>query len=276
MIPTMKYLYLFFALILVVAAFGCGSSDDSDDSSSPLMAFSNGIAAAPAAARAEIDFDSSDEAEAMEESGAMVKAVAQSAPAALAGRGTVASDFAAEAPVAKDDSSESLPGQEVATLVQQQRIIVRTVDMGIEVDDVGKSIDAIGGLAEEMGGWLVSSSHSEEHRGFVSVRVPAERLEEAIQRLRGMAQDVRSEITSSRDVTDEYYDIEARLTNLEATEGALIKLLDRAEKVEDALSIQQSLSEVQENIERLQGRIKLLEQTAAYSLINVGPGTGQG
>ena len=77
-------------------------------------------------------------------------------------------------------------------------------------------------------------------------------------------------------MTDEYYDIQARLTNLEATEGALIKLLDRAEKVEDALSIQQSLSEVQEDIERLQGRIKLLEQTAAYSLINVSLGTGQG
>ena len=141
--------------------------------------------------------------------------------------------------------------------------------MGIVVDDVAESVDAIGSVAQEMGGWLVSSSRAEEHRGFVSVRVPAERLEEAILRLRAMAQDVKSEITSSRDVTDEYYDIQARLTNLEATEGALIKLLDRAEKVEDALSIQESLSRVQEDIERLQGRIKLLEQTAAYSLINV-------
>ena len=148
--------------------------------------------------------------------------------------------------------------------------------MGIVVDDVAESVDAIGSVAQEMGGWLVSSSRAEEHRGFVSVRVPAERLEEAILRLRAMAQDVKSEITSSRDVTDEYYDIQARLTNLEATEGALIKLLDRAEKVEDALSIQESLSRVQEDIERLQGRIKLLEQTAAYSLDKCQSGTGQG
>ena len=269
MIPTMKYLYLLFALILVVAAFGCGSSDDSDDSGSTLMAFSNGIAAAPAAARAEMAFDTSEES--MEDGDMMVKREAQSAPAAsvVPGLSDPGSTNQALTPFS-DVSDESGLDQDVATLVQQRRIIVRTVDMGIEVDDVGESIDAIGGLAEEMGGWLVSSSHSEEHRGFVSVRVPAERLEDAIQRLRGMAQDVRSEITSSRDVTDEYYDIQARLTNLEATEGALIKLLDRAEKVEDALSIQQSLSEVQENIERLQGRIKLLEQTAAYSLINVG------
>ncbi len=278
MISNMKYLYLLFSLLLAVAALGCGSSDeDSGDSGSSLLAFTDGITVAPAAERAEMVMAMSEEAQA--EGAAMMKretlSAAAPAPAAVAGApglpGTAGrpGSSAWARSEASDESGESLPGGDTATLVQQRRIIVRTVDMGIEIDDVRESIDAIGSLAEEMGGWLVSSSHSEEHRGFVSVRVPAERLEEAILRLRAMAQDVKSEITSSRDVTDEYYDIQARLTNLEATEGALIKLLDRAEKVEDALSIQQSLSEVQGNIERLQGRIKLLEQTAAYSLINV-------
>ncbi|MCY4528003.1 MAG: DUF4349 domain-containing protein [Chloroflexi bacterium] len=271
MIPTMKYLCLVLILLLGFAAFACSDSDDSDDSGSSFFALSGGeseAAAAPTLSRVAMldsaDFDATEEA--MEAEASVVRVESQSAPAAPA---AASAKMLAGDAVAQDDGGESLPDQGVATLVQQRRIIVRTVDMGIEVGDVGESIDEIGGLAEEMGGWLVSSSHAEEHFGFVSVRVPAERLEEAIQRLRGMAQDVRSEITSSRDVTDEYYDIQARLTNLEATEGALIKLLDRAEKVEDALSIQQSLSEVQEDIERLQGRIKLLEQTAAYSLINV-------
>ena len=278
MISIMKYLYLILFLLLGVVALGCGGSDDEDSGSRFDRDYST--AAAPAAARAEMAFAMSEESEA--DGALMMKAVAQSAPApaaapapipapaaALADPGRVTWESAAEATAAKDESGESLPGQDAATLVQQKRIIVRTVDMGIVVDDVAESVDAIGSVAQEMGGWLVSSSRAEEHRGFVSVRVPAERLEEAILRLRAMAQDVKSEITSSRDVTDEYYDIQARLTNLEATEGALIKLLDRAEKVEDALSIQESLSRVQEDIERLQGRIKLLEQTAAYSLINV-------
>ena len=285
MISIMKYLYLILFLLLGVAVVGCSSSDDEDSGSRFDREF--GFAAASAATRAEMAFDTeeaeaasddsgvmlTEEAEAAsDDSGVMLKAVAQSAPAAaaaLADPGRATREFAAEGAAAKDESGESLPGQDAATLVQQKRIIVRTVDMGIVVDDVAESVDAIGSVAQEMGGWLVSSSRAEEHRGFVSVRVPAERLEEAILRLRAMAQDVKSEITSSRDVTDEYYDIQARLTNLEATEGALIKLLDRAEKVEDALSIQESLSRVQEDIERLQGRIKLLEQTAAYSLINV-------
>ena len=270
MISSMKYLYFLLFLFFGVVVVGCGVSDDEDSGSRFDREF--GFAAASAATRAEMAFDTEEAEAASDDSGVMLKAVAQSAPAAaaaLADPGRATREFAAEGAAAKDESGESLPGQDAATLVQQKRIIVRTVDMGIVVDDVAESVDAIGSVAQEMGGWLVSSSRAEEHRGFVSVRVPAERLEEAILRLRAMAQDVKSEITSSRDVTDEYYDIQARLTNLEATEGALIKLLDRAEKVEDALSIQESLSRVQEDIERLQGRIKLLEQTAAYSLINV-------
>ena len=271
MISSMKYLYFLLFLFLGVAVVGCSSSDDEDSGSRFDREFS--VAAQPAAARAEMAFAMSAMSEESEADGAvMTKAVAQSAPAPAAGApglpGRPGNSGQAIIPFI-DLPDESVPVQEVATLVQQKRIIVRTVDMGIVVDDVAESVDAIGSVAQEMGGWLVSSSRAEEHRGFVSVRVPAERLEEAILRLRAMAQDVKSEITSSRDVTDEYYDIQARLTNLEATEGALIKLLDRAEKVEDALSIQESLSRVQEDIERLQGRIKLLEQTAAYSLINV-------
>ena len=256
MLSIMKYVYLILFLLILpvtVGASGCGGSDEESDDSG--FAYEFDAASAPEAARAP--------APAPAPAPAAAAAPVPAAPAVASAK------MLAGETVAQEESGESLPGGDAATLVQQRRIIVRTVDMGIVVDDVGESIDAIGGVAEEMGGWLVSSSHAEEHFGFVSVRVPAERLEEAILRLRAMAQDVKSEITSSRDVTDEYYDIQARLTNLEATEGALIKLLDRAEKVEDALSIQQSLSEVQEDIERLQGRIKLLEQTAAYSLINV-------
>ena len=272
MISTMKYLYALVFLLLGVAALGCGGSDDD----SGLSVFTlDSDESAPAAAFAQAAFDSSEEARVsagtmmkQEVASAVAPAPAQ-APAAPAVAPRQPSAAVSDADAVEVESGEPPLGGDAATLVQQRRIIVRTVDMGITVDDVADAVDAIGGVAEEMGGWLVSSSRAEEHRGSVSIRVPAERLEEAIMRLRSMAQDVESEITSSRDVTDEYYDIQARLTNLEATEGALIKLLDRAEKVEDALSIQKSLSEVQEDIERLQGRIKLLEQTAAYSLINV-------
>ena len=163
-----------------------------------------------------------------------------------------------------DDSTD-----EQAALVSQRRIIVRTADLSLVVDDVSRAIDEVSRMAESMGGWVVSSDRSTKHSGFVSVRVPAESLEETIDELRELAVEVQSEMTTSKDVTDEYVDTTARLTNMQATQAALIRLLERAEKVEDALKVQNELTWVQEEIERLQGRIKFLEQTSAFSLVNV-------
>ena len=161
-------------------------------------------------------------------------------------------------------SSETL-----AQLVNLERIIVRTVEATIVVTDVQGSMDRITAMARELGGWVVSTNRFEKHRGFISFRVPAEALDTATARLREMAVEVKSEVSDSRDVTDEYFDLRARLDNQKATEEALLKLLGRAETVEAALRVQQTLTGVQEEVERLQGRIKLLEETSAFSLVSV-------
>ena len=164
-----------------------------------------------------------------------------------------------------EESSE----QPVASLVAQQRIIVRTVDLGLVVEDVTAGIEAATNIARDMGGWLIGSEHSLKHQGSVSVRVPAGSLDDAIDRLRALALEVDYEVANSQDVTDEYVDVKSRLRNLEATETALLALFDRAQKVEDALDVQRELARVQGDIEVMQGRIAFLEQTSAFSLLNV-------
>ena len=159
--------------------------------------------------------------------------------------------------------------QQPAQLVTQRRIIIRTVNMSIVVDQIQPAIDDISELANSMGGWVVSTDRREKYSGIISVRVPAAELDATVAALRGMAKDVESESNTSQDVTDEYFDLQSRLKNHQATEEALIRLLDRAENVEHALAVQRELSDVQENVERLLGRIKLLEETSAFSLITV-------
>ena len=158
---------------------------------------------------------------------------------------------------------------EMATLVRQQRIVVRTVDMSIVVSGIQVSMDEVAALADSMGGWTVSSERADDFSGFVTVRVPAERLDEAIARLRDIAIEVESEITTSKDVTAEYFDSQSRLRNMRATETALLNLLERAPNARDALAIRESLSRVQEEIEVLLGRLKLLEETSVFSLVRV-------
>ena len=158
---------------------------------------------------------------------------------------------------------------ETATLARQQRIVVRTVAMGLVVSGIQASMDEVAAVANGMGGWTVSSERSDDFSGNIAVRVPAERLDEAIARIRDIAVEVESEVTTSKDVTAEYFDSQSRLRNLRATATAMLNLLEQASDARDALDIRESLSEVQEEIEVLLGRLKLLEETSAFSLINV-------
>lgn len=156
-----------------------------------------------------------------------------------------------------------------ASVASQDRIIVRTVGMGLIVDNVANSVDQIGGVALDLGGWTVSSDRNAIRRGNVSLRVPAQHLDEAVKRIRALGMRIEWESSTSQDVTDEFVDTSSRLRSLQATQDVMLNLLNQANNVEDALEVQRELTGLQAEIESLAGRIKLLEQTAAFSLINV-------
>ena len=182
----------------------------------------------------------------------------------------VVKEFEVEGHSIRDESSETVEfSEERAALVAQNRIIVRTVNVELEVDDVVQSIEEISQGVQRDGGWVVSTDRRSRHIGFISVRVPAAKLDDALNWMRAVGVDVLSEASTSTDVTDEYYDLRSRVESLQATEEALIRLLDRAEDVEDALAVQQELARLQVEVESHLGRIKLLEETAAFSLVHI-------
>ena len=269
---TMRALFLAVLAVVAALAVGCGGADESAASVTAEYGFGPaGAAGSSGQVVKEVPVEVVVEREVIVEKEVPVEVVGEAVERAVLKEATVAGPAGAAGGwslVTLDAASDQATGEQ-ATLVAQRRIIVRTVEMALEVPDVAESVDAIGDMTKELGGWVVSSDRSRRHRGAVSVRVPAERLDQAIERLRGMASEVNAEVSTSRDVTDEYIDTTARLTNLEATESALIALLGKTGEVDDLLKVQQELTRVLEQIELLQGRIKFLEQTSAYSLINV-------
>jgi PKD repeat protein len=156
--------------------------------------------------------------------------------------------------------------------IGEDRMIVRTGDMAMVVDDVESSIDSIKQLAETYEGWVVSSSmwkNGEALAGSISIRVLAEHFDSVLKALRTMAVEVQYENTSSRDVTEEYVDLSASLENLEATEQQLQVIMDKAETVEDILDVQRELTRVRGEIEQTKARMQYLEQTSSTSIIHI-------
>ena len=271
---TFAFLLLAIA-VLAIAIAACGASEEDEGGfDEEFAAFGLSGASGPPGAPSRMARDSA-APETMAEAAqsmampAPVPAMSEPAaalPAPAAAPAPAQPQAAVKAQAATADESSDRP---VASLVAQQRIIVRTVDMGIVVDDVTAAIEAATDIARDLGGWLVGSDHTLKHHGSVSVRVPAGSLDDAIDSLRQLALEVDHEVTNSVDVTDEYVDLKSRMRNLEATETALLALFDRAQQVEDALAVQRELVWVQEEMEVIQGRIAYLEQTSAFSLLNV-------
>jgi len=152
-------------------------------------------------------------------------------------------------------------------------MIVRTGHMSLVVEDVAASMDLIADLADTFDGRVVSSGifrNGDRLTGSISIRVAVDYFDEAILALRGIASEVNSETTSSKDVTEEYVDLEAKLRNLHVTEEQLLRIMEQAENVEDILKVQRELTRIRGEIEQTQGRMQYLERTTSSSLIEVG------
>lgn len=169
-------------------------------------------------------------------------------------------------------AEESLATTELDQPWDTERMIVRTGEMLLVVADVATAIEQITGLAESYEGYVVRSNSWREGgrlAGAIAIRVDAERFDDAIRALRGLAVEVIQESTSSKDVTEEYVDLSAKLHNLEASEEQLLELMKKAGQVEEILEVQRELSKTRGEIERTKGRMQYLEQTSSTSLIQV-------
>lgn len=167
------------------------------------------------------------------------------------------------------DANSTVPGQE--------RMVIQNADLSLVVTDPKASMEAITALANRLGGFVVTSnlymqnigSGESVPAGSLTIRVPAERLEEALAEIKAGAVEVRSENRSGQDVTQQYTDLRSRLKNLEAAEAELQELMDRAEDPEDVIAIFNQLVYYREQIEVVKGQMQYYEQSAALSAISI-------
>jgi len=149
------------------------------------------------------------------------------------------------------------------------RVIIRTADLNVTVDDVTQTMDDISNITNAAGGWVVTSSQPRNYSGNISIRVPADRFEDVIEQLSDLAVKVESVSTRSEDFTEEFTDVTARAQTLDDTLERLRILYDRAFTVEDAITIQKEITDVQSDLESLEARLNFLSQSSAFSFISV-------
>ena len=165
-------------------------------------------------------------------------------------------------------------GKPVATQ-PWDRMIIRTGTLQLTVKDVGDSVQRVRAAATSSGGYVFSSETRNEGEytyAAITVYIPSANFDQVMPELRalgGQVTKVANESITSSDVTEEYTDLNSQLRNLKATEGRMIALQAKADRMEDILAIDRELRSVQSEIEQIQGRMNYLGKRAEMSTLTI-------
>ncbi len=249
-------------LALAALLTACGGA--ARDAGAPSTESATGMAA-PAMAAADAPVSATDDVEERDSAAKTMEAEAYSkkgpdkAPPPKAPAGQPGGPSPEQAP------TRSEGGGEAGRVTDDRRspILIYKADFTMSVYEVQKAIDAVETLARKSGGYLARRDDRS-----ITIRVPAGEFQAAVAELAKLG-DVLSRNVSAEDVTAEYRDLEVQLANALALRDRYAKLLEKAQKVEEALAIEQELGRITGEIERIKGRLKLLGELAQFSTVTV-------
>jgi hypothetical protein len=154
----------------------------------------------------------------------------------------------------------------------QSQLVIKESYLSLVVKDVGKTQKKIIEATQKLGGFMVQSNLDNPQQAptaTIVIRIPAKKLDQALNDFKKLAVKVVSENISGTDVTEEYTDIEARLNTLYKTKTKFEEIMEKASRVQDILEVQRELINLQQQIDALVGQKKYLEKNAQLTKITV-------
>ena len=162
---------------------------------------------------------------------------------------------------------------DVADYDLASRLIIRTGQASIEVDSLESSMAELRRLVQRVGGFVadasVQSGRTQNRSATLQLKVPAARFDDLTEGLRPLGR-LQFVTVNAEDVSEEFVDLTARMANSHRLEERLVELLrTRTGKLQDVLTVERELARVREEIERMEGRLRFLKNSAQLSTLAV-------
>lgn len=155
------------------------------------------------------------------------------------------------------------------------RKIIKEGAAEIEALEYEKAVNGLYDLVTSLGGFVESQTmqgnryyQSSLRSASITVRVPAEKFDEAMYRLSNLGSVVRQD-SSGTDITDSYADTEARVRNLKIQETRILELIAKAQKLDEIVTLESRLSDLRYQIESLENSLKNYDRLLAFSRISL-------
>ncbi|HKC92277.1 MAG TPA: DUF4349 domain-containing protein [Candidatus Limnocylindria bacterium] len=195
---------------------------------------------------------------------------------AAQGRG---SEVGAPAPAVVDSAAgfsgnaASAPDKGVPTVVVSgDRNLILTAKIDMRSKDPWATSDRAQAIASGLGGDVLNLSQSgtaDTRSASLTIRVPSSRFGDALQQLKSLEGEIQTSGVSAQDVTDQFIDLQARLTAKQAEEQRYVAILNRANTIDEILKVDASLGSVRTQIEQLTAQINSIKNRTDFSTISM-------
>jgi hypothetical protein len=187
----------------------------------------------------------------------------------------VATDYTEMASVSEDAKAVQilkLPPKETSDETSIKAKIIKNANLRFETDDLIKTNAKIQASVKKLNATIQSDTEEKEYKTNTRrllVRIPSKNFEDFITEIsKGVGYFDTKEI-SSQDVTEEFIDIESRLKTKKVLESRYLELLKKVNKISEILEIEKQISEIREEIESKEGRLKYLNSQVSMSSVSI-------
>jgi hypothetical protein len=182
-----------------------------------------------------------------------------------------------------DSNQSSSQTQDLDSMTLLEEKLVYYCDIDIETLDYEATIASIKDAIKKYGGVIQSEDETDSSydwyyenyqktggtmKNYIEIRVPSANYESFITELDGVGK-ITSKSTSVDNISQKYYDTTTQIEALQIQEKNLLEMLEKCETIEDMITVEERLSNVQYQLNSLQTTKRYMDTDVAYSYVNI-------
>ncbi|MBQ8589306.1 MAG: DUF4349 domain-containing protein [Firmicutes bacterium] len=165
-------------------------------------------------------------------------------------------------------SASTRPYGDDVKLILRANLTLETTDFDDSVTKLNQLVADCGGYYEQSNVDMGSYYSSGYRYGRYTVRVPKDNYDRFLNSV-GEVCHLTSRNESAEDVGLQYYDIESKIRLLEIKQDRLMKLLEQSSTMEDIITLENALSDIQYQLEQFNSQKNRYDSLIGYSTVEI-------
>lgn len=152
------------------------------------------------------------------------------------------------------------------------RQLIKEGNISFECENVQHTKAAVEKICKSLGAYTSSEgqdSYGEHLTYHQTIRIPAIKFDTLLFLLEKLAIKIDSKDINTRDVTDEFIDLDTRLKTKKELEDRYRDILKQARSVQEVLAVEREIGNVRSEIESMEGRLNYLKDRIALSTLTI-------